>query len=388
MDALTGLSCRAGRLLGASGCILLLLATAQAQPPAPWAVPPVVPPSPLGPVLDPVVGMVVPAGENTTGQDLHREDVRIRVDLRITDVDYQLLGILFGGGRVAADCTATLRVEFRALGAARLDAALRGATGQENVSLSGTFGIPVDRVALTAEEVRLAGGGVLLQAVETYETQAARAYLADMMPGVAVGPVDAAWSGVDPTASVAAPAAPASPQQVPGAVAGQPVLDVRDPPIVLEARTQLRYVHRTTLAEIVEGARSDDAPARLKDRIARDEFGGAGSRGAFGLLGYGQLLKFSVPSGWTLNATVEVPAGFSIEAASSELALAQDHQSLAFALDGNGRAQLAERPALATVSSRATVTAAAFAVVGALGLIVRLPLEAAVLWVAHKRAKP
>ncbi|MHB8634559.1 MAG: hypothetical protein ACYDBQ_11450 [Thermoplasmatota archaeon] len=342
---------------------------------------PVVPPAPLAPALNPALSLLLPAVENQTGQDLHREDIRLDLALGITNVDYQIVGILFGGGKVAADADIHMHIEFRAVSAARLDEALRAASGEANVTLNGTFGFPSHRAALTAEEIRLVGAGALLQAFQAFEVGAARRYVEATLPGVSVGTVEAQWSHTLPASALLQPDLPTpvdlSPANAARWAAGSPALNQRDPPIVLDLAAPLHYLSRVSLTGMLHASPSPDAD--LAARLRKDAGEGPGGASAFSLFGYSQILKFQVPPGWLLNVTLDIPKGFTIEGATPDLAVSSEHRSLAFGLDGSSTRQLSDRPALATLSSRFLVTSTGFVAVVLAGGAVSLAVEAVVM---------
>lgn len=379
------------------GClvILLLAVSTLGQPIPPGAVGDV-----LYPILDPVVGNATAGLESASGQDLHGEDIRIDLDIDVRNVDYQVASLIFGGGKVGADIDATLHLEFRAVSSTRLDEALRAASGDANATLRGTFGYPTERTAITAEEVRLVGAGALLQAFQGYEAGATRRYLEETMPGLTVLSASFAWSNTQPGRYVLDARVPAIPNFDPNRPAGlldaAPLPQLREPPLVLDAHMRLQYLDRVSLVQILEGAlrnKTSDATSLLKNRLQREQGDRFLDRSAFNLLGFGQVFNFTVPPGWRLNLTMEVPRGFTIEGVTDELEGAADHRSLTYILDGGQRTSVAAQAGLVTLSDRFIVTTTALAVVALLGYAIRLPTETIVLAVRslrhrrHSRAK-
>jgi len=357
-----------------------------------------IPPGALGnrlhPVLDPVVANATGGLESASGQDLHTEDIRIDLDLDVRNVDYQVVSLLFGGGKVGADIDALVHLEFRAVSTTRLDEAVRATSGENNVTLRGTFGVPTSRVALTAEEIRLVGAGALLQAFQGYEAGAAKGFIEDTVPGLAVQSATFTWGNTEPGKYLLDARPPDlsgfDPTNPEGGLDLVHAPPLRDPPLTLDAHMRLQYLDRISLVQILDKAlknKTGDAAAALKDRLQAQQGDRFLDRSAFNLLGFGQVLNFSVPPGWRLNVTMEVPRGFTIEGVTDELAAAGDHRSLTYVLDGGQRSVAAAQPGLVTLSDRFIVTATVLAAVALVGYAIRLPTEAAVLWVSSLRAR-
>ena len=378
--------------------ILVLVPAIAAQP---------IDPNALGdlvrPALDPVLGAALPPVENETGEDLHRQDIRVWVDLQVLDVEYDLPGILFGGGKIGADAGAILRLDCRDLAPEFLDDAIRSATGDANASLNATFGIPTSRLALTAEEVRTVGAGVLLTYFQEAEASMAKQFLEKTLPGLLVQDLSVEWSSTAPLSNLVPDEVPAPPQPEvdpndPTAAASLvpllgPVRDVnlREPPIVLDAKARLSYLNRLNLLEILEGLVSPDEKAvardALKDQLRAEQGDRFQDRNAFNVIGYGQVLNLSVPSGWRIEVGLGVPDGYTIEGVTDELVLAQDHRSARLALDGLAREQQANPVALATLSNRFLVTSILLGAVLLVGVVLRLPIEFTVLSLHNRQAQ-
>lgn len=361
------------------------------------------------PRIEPVVGAALPPAEGETGEDLHRQDIRVWVNLAVLDVEYDLPGILFGGGKIGADADAVLHLEFRALAAETLDQAIQSATGDTNASLNSTFGVPTGRVALTAEEVRTLGAGALLSYFQDLEAEAAKDFLQKTLPGLLVQDLSLEWSNTAPvtnfipTEQPSAPSPPdvnvdpSNPQSALGALGPAYILgnaggiQLREPPIVLDATARLSYLNRLQLLQIIENAMDPNeakvARDALKDRLRAEEGDSFRDRNAFNLIGYGQLLNLSVPAGWRIEVGMSVPSGYTIEGVTDELILAEDHRSAGLALDGLAREKQADPVALATLSNRFLVTTILLGAVLLVGIVLRLPTEFAVLSLHHTLAQ-
>lgn len=352
------------------------------------------PPDPSG-ALGPIFGTVVPpavgTAENESAQDLSREDIRIDLAVDLANVEYEIVGILFGGGKVAADAIVDVHLEFRAVSTERVDEAIRSASGDANASLSGSFGFPADRTAITAEEIRVVGGGAVLEAFQAQQADATRSLVEATLPGLTMLSVDVEWTNTAPATYITGWTPPEGAPPPEGVVGATPQVDLREPPLVLDARARLSYLDRVSLGEVLSDALArkaaangteDDAEtpeARLKREIRENSTSTFRDRSAFDVLGFPQLLSFGVPSGWRMNLTMTVPAGFTVEDANDELRVADDRRGIAYALDGSVRTLATENAGLVTLSNRFLVTATLLAVVLVAGYATRLPAEIAAL---------
>lgn len=328
----------------------------------------------LGPVLDEVVAPILPQAENETGQDLTSEHINIEAMLEVHNAEYQIIGILFGGGKVQIDARTDLRLEVYAVGMERLDDALRAATGDLNMSVSDTFGVPSHRVALTAEEIRLIGGGVLLTMLQSYLETLTHRLIEDAVPGMLVQRIDYQWRHTLPLERVRNGDLP----------------DLREPPLTLDANMRLQYLDRLALVDIIQQIRDNPKNASdpnevLQKQIEQNQTTPFRYRSAFGVFGYHQLLAFTVPPGWTINATLQTPAGFTFEAATDEIHVDGEHRTARYVLDGEERTSIASTAAVATLSSRYLVTVVLGVAVFVAGLVMRLIFESILL--AHLRSK-
>ncbi len=338
----------------------------------------------LRPYAEGAVDAVAPAAEALLGEDLHTEQIDFTVDMDVFNVDYQLVGILFGGGKVQADVDATLVMDFRAVSLHRLDEALRQFTGDANVSLSNTLGVPSDRVALTAETVRLLGGGLLLEAFQTYQETATAEILQATVPGMTVLSASFDWQNTLPLAGAFDEYLPDAEEIDPLDPASwlptQALPSLREPPIRLEAHVRMQYLDRYSLLELVRPHLRDDGstpgpPDPVRRQVEENETLPFRYRNAFNVLGFNQFLNLQVPPGWRVSLTMRVPDGFTIEGVTDELDLRPDHERARYVLDGAQKSQASSQGALATLSSRFIVTATLLTGVILTGLVVRVPSE-------------
>lgn len=350
----------------------------------------------LGPTLDRAAPAAIAPTENETGEDLHTEDVRVDMRVSLINVEYQLVGILFGGGKVAADATVDAHLEFRAVSTKRLDEAIRATSGDANASLQGTFGFPSNRTAVTAEEVRVIGGGALLAAFQAYQAEETKRLVEATLPELVLLSTTLDWTNTAPAHGLREYEPPeAPPTDLAEAADAAPETDLREPPLTLDLHARLNFLSRVSLGEILqeEAAKAgsdDETPAeRLKRSLRENETAGLLDRTAFNALGITQLLAFGIPPGWRVTLTLSVPAGYTVEGVTDELILAADHRGIGYALDGGARETAAERAGLVTVSNRFLVTATALALVALAGTALRLPVEmAAIAFAAREPREP
>lgn len=338
------------------------------DPPAPPRLPTELPVA--GTAFNQVWNATAPILENETREDLRNEEIEIDLLLDIRDAELSVLEILFGGGRVSAAARCVIGIDFHAVSVSRLDEALRTTTGDANISLRKNFGIETHRMVLTAEEIRLVGGGVLLQAFQALQEEATKRLIEGLLPGVSVMEADFEWSNILPLAA-------AREQDY--------NVRLREPPLRLDAKVGIAYLDRYSAIEIVRLAREsqnrtqeEEAEKALKEQIEENQTVPAEERNAFMFLGYSQLIDVSLPQGWRMNMTMQVPKGYTIEAVSEELILSGDHRSASYFVDGSNRTSTFSTAGVATVSNRFGVTGLVIGATIAVALVARLVLEASV----------
>lgn len=353
----------------------------------------------LRPFLEQAADAVIAPAETLLGEDLHTEQIDFTVDMDVFNVDYELVGILFGGGKVQADVDATLTMDFRAVGLARLDHALRQSSGDANMSLSNTLGVPTDRLALTAEVVRLLGGGLLLEAFQAYQEVATKEILEATVPGMTVLSASFDWSHTLPLQGALEAYFPGEgeidPEDPASWLPTRPVPPLREPPIRLDAHVRMQYLDRYSLLELVGPkltSKGGGEPDPVRRQVEENETLPFRYRNAFNVLGFNQFLNFEVPVGWRVNLTMRVPDGFTIEGVTDELDLRSDHARASYFMDGAHKSQVSSQGALATLSSRFIVTSTLLAAVAVTGFAVRVPSEVAVAmalrWREGRRGDP
>lgn len=351
------------------------------DPPHPAPTPAVLDPLPAAPSandgpLDPVFRNLTMLQEDVTAENLSAEDVDIRVHVNVTNAEFAIVGIVFGGGKVQTDVTLAAHLEFRALSLKRLDDAIRSSGATQNQSVS--QGYNSSRTVITAEEFRLLAGGAALQAFQEDEEAAAVARLSSSLPGLTVLSSQFEWSNLKPTN----PAPPEDPQgEVGQRVTSRRVHELREPPIVLDVRMELRYLDRVALRDIIEkqmreaGTDSNDTLKVLRDRVKQNQTVPPLERSAFMIAGIDQLLVFNVPPGWRMNLTFTVPKGYTIESATDELVLTRDHRTATYFADGSASVDPLDAAGVVTLSTRPAVISVILGAVLLVGILLRMPVE-------------
>ncbi len=331
----------------------------------------------LGTVLNPVYQTVVSQLENETGEDLTGEEVDLALHVNITNAEFDLLGIVFGGGKVRADFSATAHFEFRVISLEYLDQALNASNPYSNQSLREAFGVNTTRMYLTAEEFRLAAGGVVIEAFKALQVSAAKRLITSTLSGVTVLVADFEWSNLVPVERLREGDSDTNDTVQRKSAA------FKDPPIILDARFELRYLDRLALTDLLADFGSDENEAdtaadTLQDRIKENRTAPILEQSAFAIIGFDQLLDFQAPPGWRLNFTITMPKGYAIEDATDELLVSGDRRSASYIADGRVASQAISNAALVTLSSRTIVVPTVFAAVAIVGILFRITVENAV----------
>ncbi|MDX1612051.1 MAG: hypothetical protein R3185_06750 [Candidatus Thermoplasmatota archaeon] len=337
--------------------LLMLTPTLLAQPSPPD-------PSIIGGPVNEAYATAAPPVENSTGEDITSEEIDLGLFLDVRNAEFELLGVLFGGGKVQTDLRAEVLFVFRAVSVDRLEPAMRAATGDANVSLA-QLGINGSRTVLTAEEIRTAGGGVLLEAFQGYQEGATETLLEEAVPGVNVLSARFTWENTLPAER------PREDREEPS---------LREPPIVLHADITVRYLDRYALVDILRASAEkneteDRAEDTLQERIEENQTAPLMERDAFQLMGVSQLLAVDIPPGWRVNVTLEVPKGFTIAGATDALTVQDDRERANYYLDGSDRETPMETSGVVTLSDRFLVTAALITMALLLGALLRIPAE-------------
>ncbi len=327
---------------------------------------------PLGPVIEAGIDAASRATENETGEDLTGEDVDLALAVNVVHADFDLLGVvLAGGGKAESDFVVTGHFEFRAIALERVAEMLNETS--VNASIEETFGVSKSRVVLLAEEFRLLAGGAVLEAFRSAEERAAVAFVQSSLPGVTVLSSAFEWSNLAPAARARDGERPA----------------LREPPIVLDARLDVRYLARVSLADLLGLATDEDDAAEAEEDALKERLKAAASppaieQSAYAIAGIDHLLALDVPPGWRLNLSFTVPKGFTIEEATDDLAVTRDRRTASYYADGTASSGHVAAAAVVTISSRPLVTAFLLAALLVLGVALRAVVEAAALTLAWR----
>lgn len=368
-----------GALIRVLLAIAVLTPTAIAQP-APD-------PSALGGPVNDALREATPVAEDRTGENLTGEEIDLTLELDVTNAEFDLVGVLFGGGKVQTDLDATGTLAFRAVNVSRAETAMEAHTGRANVSLNETFGIDTNRSVVTAEEIRTAGGGLLLEAFQSYQQDATTRYLESTIPQVTVLSASFAWSNTEPARDAERAEDADDPEE--GREAAEDT-SLREPPLVLDASFTVRFLDRYALGDLVTQPEDDEEQqARalalaeeeddaLQERIEENQTAPFLEQSAFQVLGVGQLLQLELPPGWRLNVTMTVPEGYTIAGASDALVVDEDRQTASYYLDGSQQSDARTTSGVVTLSDRGLVTWTLLVGVGLVGVVLRIPVELAV----------
>lgn len=357
--------------------VLSLLAIAPSLAAGAGPLPAIAPASdgPLDAILANATGQALTAVYKTTGNNLTREDVRIGLLIDFRDLDFDMLGITFGGGRLMAQARVTGHLELRILSVDRITKAIQSAAG-DNVNLSQ---VGLGGQYLTANEFRATLATEAIAAFEAGEQREVERMITKMLPDITVLATTFEWSGTDPMPVLGSPQLqPTDPRR--------PVqADLVGPPIVLDVTVDVQYLKRDSLYAIVSRGiekamdRTDaerQKELEEKDAIARlkaENEGAFYERSAFSTMGLTQLISPEMPPGWDLQTHVKLPLGYTIEYASPDVDVGDSRQTGdTMTLAGLSDEPLSN-PVAISLSNRFLVTSALLVVVLLSGAILRFP---------------
>lgn len=347
-------------------------------------------PNPVSEVINDALGTSGGAAEDATGEDLSTEQIDLMLKLDIVNAEFDPMGILFGGGKVQTDLEAHAQLAFYAANVSHAEDALAQAAGDEDATLKDTAGVDTNQTVVTAEMIRTAGGGILLEAFQSMQEDAAQRYVETTLPQVTVLSTTFTWSNTEPA------------EDAEGIEDEEDVedADAREPPIVLDAKMTLRFLDRIALGDLLEdigddeddqhaarlaqGEHDADEDDRVKEAIQQAHTPPLLQQDAFQMLGVDQLLDLDLPPGWRLNLTLTVPEGYTIEGSSDALIVDDDRETLTYFVDGSQRETEHQTTGMASLSSRSLVTQTLALLVGIAGILARYPIEM-VAFAAHDR---
>lgn len=355
---------------------------AEACDPPPVPLPPPASACLVGDAANRALDAVIPPTENETGENLTAENIDLALRIEVTNAEFDLFGILFGGGKVQSDFRVLGHFEFRAISLARIEPLLAAAFPGQNVTLA-SVGFNSSRAVVTAEEFRLTAGAALLAAFEEAEAAAAETLVEESLPGVVVLATRVDWSNVAPVSQI---------RDDPS----EPEVALTEPPLVLDLRMELRFLDRIAIGDMIGKVRekkereeergAEDPKDALKERIKENQTVPPLERSAFLIAGIDQLLATQVSPGWRLNLTFVVPRGFTIEGATDELVRSADKRSVTYFADGSQAFTAVEAGSVVTLSSRALVVVACLVATLVAGLLLRVLVETG--WRVISRGRP
>lgn len=354
--------------------VAILLAPAVAA-----QVPVATPPLPELPIVgDPTqpYPAAVHVGEFAAGTNLTREDVRVSLDLDFRSLDFQAVGVVFGGGDFRAQGRLSAHLEFRAINVSTLS----NAAGAPLGGLNGTLG----RTVLTAGEFRSSLSAAAIAAFQRQQQDALAAFVGSTFPDATVLAARFAWSNVSPSDNPPptfprVPSNPADPTQL-----RSPVPDSREPPVTLDTVLDVQYLKRESLLDLVEDLLDRDhlsplekARKEQRDRLLEEIRGrSAGAlyeRSAFDVLGITQLIVIEMPPGWDLALTLHLPKGYTYEYASPDVTLDGARGSASTVTLADSSLQPVKNPVAVSLSNRYLVAVALLCAVLLAGALLRFP---------------
>lgn len=323
--------------------------------------------SPVGELANEAQDQAYPTAENQSGEDLTSEDIGLSVHVDVRDATFDIAGVMLGGGKAETTIRVEAELAIRAVNASRVEQALDAYNEEYNTSASELTGFNTSRSAVTADELRTAGSGIVLEAFQAYQEQATRGYLADTLPQVTILALSYDWQNTRPANGAEdAEGADADPEP-------------RDPPLVLAVRGEMRFLDRYSLADLLEdegnASEAQTPEERLREQLLENQTVPVEQQTAFQVAGIPQLVSLELPPGWTLNLTLELPKGYTISSATDALQVGEDRRTASYYVDGTGRETVLASSGVIKLSDRSLVTTTLVGLTAALGLLLRLPAE-------------
>jgi len=336
---------------------------------------PAVPTPPLPLPLDPnnPGGTAVAAAELASGTNLTREDVRIHLDLDFRSLDFQTLGVLFGGGDFRAQGRLTAHLEFRAINVSRFYGLSPRAPPNGSLDRAGPM-------VITAGEFRATLSAAAVAAFEAQEQDALTTFVSTTFPDATLLASRFSWSNVSPLDE---PTPSPSVPDGPGAVRS-PLPDSREPPVALDTTLDVQYLKRESLVSILQDVLDAQhlSPAErqqkldrkhLLDEIRGESAGALYERSAFDLLGITQLIVIKMEPGWDLALTLHLPKGYTYEYASPDVEVDPGHGSASTVTLADSSSEAVRNPVAVSLSNRYLVAVALACTVLFAGALLRFP---------------
>lgn len=325
---------------------------------------------PLDFLTGPLVENATRLAYAATGDNITREDVRVLLRMDFRTLDFDTVGVIFGGGDFEAQARLHAHLEFRALSIRHLEGALERA-GVEKGEVQNVTGVNLSRQFLTADQFRAALVGEALAAFEAEQEEKAAGFLQETFPDLTVLSTRFAWTNTSPETSLV------------GDGPGQ--VRLKDPPIALDVVLDVQYLKRTSLMGILDAflekkaeeteadRQAEEAEDALLDRLKSENEGAFYERSAFSLLGLTQLIVLEIDPGWDLEIVLSLPEGYTYEYASPDVTLDPDQRSartLTFARTAEGPVA---NPVAVSLSNRFMVSVALLATMLMTGALLRFP---------------
>lgn len=340
----------------------------------------------LGPLVSPLAGPAEIADEDLPGgltplaslrenasnlweENISHEDVRILLDMDFRTLDFDAVGVVFGGGTFEAQARLTAYLELRSLALYRVNDAIN-ASSEGNLNLSRLYmGGDLNSTFITADELRTALAGEGLAVFQEQQQDAAEAFIMDAFPDMTVLSSRVAWSDVNPMDNAKGDADAAD-------------IHLLEPPIALRVVFDLQYLRRESLADLIdspedEGPDPEDPEEKLLEELKSKQQAAFYERSAFSVLGLTQLLNLGMSPGWDLVLRLTLPQGYTFEDVSPDVRVEDRHRTaLVFTLAGDAEGDV-HNPVFVAISNRYLVSVSLLAVVVLLGVILRFPVTLA-----------
>lgn len=321
----------------------------------------------LSPVLDPlneVGGQVILPAVNAvysaTGQNVTREDVRLTLDMNVSKGEVSLMGLLIGSGKAEVQATIDAKVELRVISSDRIRAAIEGENAY-NISMENATWL--SELYIPAEVFRATASAEVLAAFQKDQESALAKLLSETVPELEVISIKMEWKNTNPLG-----------------VLGD--FSLTEPPIVVEIRAVVQYLRVESLSSILgiymerPDAAKDEAANKKEyiESLKGDNGDPLRSRDFYSAAAYTQLLNISMQPGWSLDANLRVPRGFSFEYANEEVDRDGD-RAISFRVDSTDAEAETQDILLASITHRRAVALALFSAMLIVGSIGGAPLR-------------
>jgi len=316
-------------------------------------------PGPVTEVVDGAVGDVVAPAQralgNATGQNLSQEDVRLFLNMTFTKGDVDLLGLVLGSGEAEVQASIAFRAEMRVVSSDRVRAT---AEGENAYNMSAENATALSEVYLTSEMFRATLSAEAIAAFEEEQGQALAEMLESTVPELEVLRMDLAWDHTSPVETLGD-------------------TSLTEPPLVLEIDAVVRYLRTESvpslLASYMERRSAPEDPKKAYiERLKAENGDTLHARDFFAAAAYTQLLNLTMQPGWTLDAVLQLPRGYSFTYFNENVHVEGDGTAR-FRVDGDGTQDGPPEVILASITHKRAVALVLFVAVVVLGLLLSLP---------------